>query len=179
MNGIGCALQQLLAGGNPGCMIIALSGQFSRQGIWIFEMSYAGDATCLETWESLKDNKGARLVDVRTTREWETIGVPDLSSIGKDAIFVEWQKFPDMGLNPEFTAQVNEALSAEGITKDDPIYFLCRSGARSQGAASAMTAFGYKNSYNILSGFEGSPNATGQRGTVNGWQFDQLPMKKT
>lgn len=142
------------------------------------EMSYAGDVTCLDTWESLKENKKASLVDVRTTREWEAIGTPDLQQLGKEALFVEWQMFPDMSLNPNFASQVDASLQSAGVSKDDPVYFLCRSGARSQGAASAMTALGYKNCFNILAGFEGSPNELGDRGTVNGWQFDKLPMKK-
>jgi rhodanese-related sulfurtransferase len=141
-------------------------------------MSYAGDATCQETWETLKSDAKACLVDVRTTREWKTIGAPDLSSLGKDVVFVEWQMFPDMRLNPDFADHVEAALKAANVGSNDPVYFLCRSGVRSQGAASALSALGYSKCYNILGGFEGNPDVLGQRGKINGWQFDQLPVQK-
>ena len=60
-------------------------------------MSYAGDKSCKETWHALETDGNAVLVDVRTTREWEIIGVPDLSPIGKETLFVESQMFPAMG----------------------------------------------------------------------------------
>lgn len=141
-------------------------------------MTYAGDVSCKEVWKELNANPKAALVDVRTTREWETIGTPDLSSIGQDLILAEWQMFPTMELNSGFVEQVDAALKASGVSKDDPVYFLCRSGARSKGAAAAMTAAGYNRSYNIISGFEGDPDSSGARGRISGWQHDQLPWKK-
>lgn len=36
----------------------------------------------------LRDNAAAVLVDVRTTAEWHFVGVPDLSSLGRDAIYI-------------------------------------------------------------------------------------------
>jgi len=139
---------------------------------------YAGDIECSTVVETLKSGKRAALVDVRTTREWDTIGVPDLTTLGTEAIFVEWQMFPSMQVNPDFTRLVAEKLEKMGIGKDDDVFFLCRSGARSQGAASAMTAIGYTRSYNILAGFEGQPDENGQRGKISGWQADGLPWKK-
>lgn len=141
-------------------------------------MPYAGDISCLEVWENLKTNAKSALVDVRTSQEWSTIGVPQLNTIGKKPIFAEWQVFPSMQINPKFADEVDAALKAQNISKDDPVFFLCRSGARSQSAAAAMTSLGYSKAYNILSGFEGPPDASGLRGTVSGWQFDQLPWKK-
>ncbi len=141
-------------------------------------MTYAADVTCQQAWGELAGSEKSALVDVRTTMEWETIGRPDLSSLGKSAIFAEWQMFPAMQVNPHFAEMVDEALRAAGVGKDDPVYFLCRSGARSQGAASAMTALGYTNACNILAGFEGVPDQSGERGKVNGWQFEKLPWNK-
>ena len=46
--------------------------------------SYAGDITPLEAWKLLSDNPNAVLVDVRTDAEWRFVGVPDLSSLGRD-----------------------------------------------------------------------------------------------
>ena len=47
-------------------------------------MSYAGDITPQEAWKLLSDNPEAVLVDVRTDAEWRFVGVPDLSSLGRD-----------------------------------------------------------------------------------------------
>jgi hypothetical protein len=37
---------------------------------------------------------------------------------------------------------------------------------------------GYTQAFNILSGFEGQPDDSGQRGNINGWQADGLPWTK-
>ena len=53
-------------------------------------VSYAGDITPLEAWKLLSDNPQAVLVDVRTDAEWRFVGVPDLSSLGRDVVYIEW-----------------------------------------------------------------------------------------
>ena len=141
-------------------------------------MSYAGDKSRKETWHALETDGNAVLVDVRTTREWEIIGVPDLSPIGKEALFVEWQMFPAMDINPDFAGAVDTQLKAMGRGRDTPVYCLCRSGVRSKSAAAALTALGYSQAYNIDSGFEGIPDENGERARINGWQHDGLPWKK-
>lgn len=141
---------------------------------------YSGDKTCKEAMAALSSNDNAAMVDVRTTNEWENIGVPDLnqiSGVSQDVLFVEWQMFPTMQVNPDFAKDTHAKLEAMGIAKDDSVFCLCRSGVRSKGAASALTAMGYTKAYNILGGFEGDPDATGQRTHINGWVFDQLPSK--
>lgn len=133
-------------------------------------MSYAGDVTCRQAWEALENDPAAVLVDVRTRAEWNFVGAPDLSSIGKETVFVEWLGFPDGELNADFVAQ----LRAAGIGDDARVLFLCRSGARSIGAAEAATADGIGQAYNILDGFEGAVDARGHRGST-GWRAEGLP----
>ena len=53
-------------------------------------MSYAGDITPEQAWKMLSDNPGAVLVDCRTDAEWKFVGVADLSSLGRDVVYVEW-----------------------------------------------------------------------------------------
>jgi len=53
--------------------------------------------------------------------------------------------------------------------------FLCRSGARSVGAATVATEAGYGDCYNILEGFEGDKDANGHRNTIGGWRKAGLP----
>ncbi len=141
-------------------------------------MTYAGDVSVKDCWMSLETDPNAQLVDVRTSIEWQNIGVPDLSGITKEVIFVEWQSPPLMQVNPSFVEGVVDRLEKAGVGKDAPVYMLCRSGVRSISAAMALTAHGYSNAYNVLHGFEGDPDATGQRGRLAGWQFDGLPVSE-
>jgi rhodanese-related sulfurtransferase len=136
--------------------------------------NYAGDLSATEAWELLKSDPKARLIDVRTTAEWNFVGLPDLSPLGQEAALIEWQMFPTMQPNPQFVA----AASA-GADKDAPVLFLCRSGARSRSAAIALTAAGFGRAYNIAGGFEGDLDDERHRGHRNGWKAAGLPWKQS
>jgi rhodanese-related sulfurtransferase len=138
-------------------------------------MNYAGDIDVREAWALLQREKGAQLVDVRSAAEWTFVGVPDLRSLGKAAILAEWQSFPDMSRNSQFEAQVAARLREAGATESSPVLFLCRSGARSQAAANAMTAAGFNNCFNVSGGFEGDLDTGKHRGKSGGWKFAGLP----
>lgn len=133
--------------------------------------SYAGDLSVEEAWKLLSDDESAVLVDVRTRPEWVFVGVPDLSGLGRDAVFCEWQSYPTMQVNGEFAGQ----LRASGVEEDRPILFICRSGQRSKTAAIAMTGQGFTRCYNVAGGFEGPPDGDRQRGKVGGWKAAGLP----
>ena len=135
------------------------------------DSGYAGDISPKEAWEILNREPKAVLVDVRTRPEWTFVGVPDLGKAGKEPVLIEWQAYPTMQVNPDFVQQVASA----GADKDAPILFLCRSGQRSRAAAIAMTAAGFKKSYNIANGFEGGHDPEGHRGRAAGWKADGLP----
>jgi rhodanese-related sulfurtransferase len=136
---------------------------------------YQADVTPEEAWSALKSEPAARLVDVRTAAEWSYVGLPDLSGIGAPLLRVEWQSFPSGAVNPAFAATLDAALKKEGATPDAPVFFICRSGARSASAAAAMTEAGYSRCYNVAGGFEGGRDADGHRGTVEGWKAAKLP----
>jgi len=136
---------------------------------------YAGDLSAAEAWELLKSDPKARLVDVRTTAEWNFVGVPDLAPLGREVELVEWQVFPTMQPNPAFLAQAE----AGGTDKSAPVLFLCRSGARSRSAAIALTRAGYAKAYNVAGGFEGDLDGERHRGGRNGWKASGLPWKQT
>lgn len=133
---------------------------------------YAGDITAEHAWELLQSTPGAVLVDVRTEAEWRFVGVPDAPDGARPPVFIEWVTYPDGARNPRFLDQLLEAGVKPG--GDAPVIFLCRSGQRSIGAAIAATEAGIGPSYNILEGFEGTPDALGHRGAV-GWQAAGLP----
>lgn len=137
-------------------------------------MTITGNVTCEQAWERLSENPRAVLVDCRTQAEWSFVGVPDISSIGKRTVFVEWLGYPDGALNPGFVDQ----LRAAGVAESDEVLFLCRSGHRSLGAAEAALAAGYEQAYNILDGFEGPIDADGHRGGA-GWRAASLPWQQS
>jgi rhodanese-related sulfurtransferase len=136
---------------------------------------YAGDLLATNAYSLLQENAAARLVDVRTQAEWNYVGLPDLSGLDKKVVALEWQTFPSMAVNASFVERLSETLKKAGATPDDPIVFLCRSGARSRNAAIAMTAAGWSHCYNISDGFEGALDESGHRGLVSGWKRDGLP----
>ncbi len=137
-------------------------------------MSYAGDVTPEQAWKVLSDNPEAVLVDCRTDAEWRFVGVPDLSPLDRDVVFVEWNR-TDGTRNQDFVAELNAA----GVTPADrPVLFLCRSGNRSIPAAETATAAGIAPSYNVLEGFEGGLDGDKHRGGT-GWKAVGLPWKQS
>lgn len=127
----------------------------------------------------LKDEADSALVDVRTVAEWTFVGVPELGSLGKRALLQEWQTYPSMQVDGSFSDKVGAALTAAGLPKDAPILFLCRSGARSQSAAAALSSAGWSRCFNIVGGFEGPPDADRHRGVSAGWKADGLPWSQS
>jgi rhodanese-related sulfurtransferase len=137
-------------------------------------VSYAGDITPLEAWKVLSDNPDAVLVDVRTDAEWRFVGVPDLSSLGRDVVYIEWNKSNGQH-NDKFLAELQDKIPAGDGER--PVVFLCRSGNRSIGAAEVATEAGITPSFNVLDGFEGQLDAHGHRGDT-GWRAVGLPWKQ-
>jgi len=125
-------------------------------------------------WEALTTNPRAQLVDVRTDAEWTYVGLPDLSDAGKEPVLIPWQLFPSMQVNGSFMDQVRRA----GLTPDNHLYFLCRTGVRSLAAGRAAQEAGYPHAFNIADGFEGPVDAEGHRGNVAGWKADDLPWRQ-
>lgn len=136
--------------------------------------AYAGDITPEQAWKLLSENPEAVLVDVRTDAEWRFVGVPDLSSLGRDVVYIEWNR-TDGTRNDNFVA---ELIGHVPPRDDRPVVFLCRSGNRSIGAAEAATEAGIAPSYNVLNGFEGHLDDEGHRGGV-GWRAIGLPWKQS
>jgi len=72
--------------------------------------------------------------------------------------------------NPDFVAQVASRLAAKGLTKDDAVVVMCRTGRRSALAASLLAKFGFSHVYSVVDGFEGDePGA--------GWKSKGLPWR--
>ena len=138
-------------------------------------MDYAGDVSVEDAWRILGDDSSAKLIDVRTQAEWNFVGLPDLSTVGKAVHRVEWQGFPGGAPNTESTDQV----AATGAKPADTILFLCRSGGRSKAAAIALSGLGYTKCYNVAGGFEGDLDGDRQRGRAGGWKAAGLPWNQS
>lgn len=140
-----------------------------------------GVASPLETWDALAKAQDTLLVDVRTRAEWAFVGSPDLDAAAGCMARIEWTTFPTMAPNPAFADEVEAAVDASGART---VYFICRSGARSAAAASAMSerfaASGRAVAcVNVAEGFEGDLGPDGRRGVVNGWKARDLPWRQS
>jgi rhodanese-related sulfurtransferase len=129
-------------------------------------LPYAGALLPSEAHELAQ--AGAKIVDVRTR--------PELAYVGRipGSLAVEWQTYPGNKSNPEF---IGELAASAG--KDETLMFICRSGARSHSAAEAAARAGWKQSYNILEGFEGDKDSEQHRNTVGGWRKAGLPWTQS
>lgn len=122
------------------------------------------DITVNQAWEILEKEPNAVLIDVRTDGEWDDVGIPDVSAVGREMRLVQWITQPGSVPNENFL----EEASAD-LDRDTPIVVLCRSGVRSQAAGSVMADAGFTKAFNVLGGFEGSAQNSG-------WK-ENLPWK--
>lgn len=75
----------------------------------------------------------------------------------------------------DFAPEVARRLKEKGLSKDEVIVVMCRSGDRSSRAANLLTDLGYTRVYSVVGGFEGPANEkTGMR-DVAGWKVSKLP----
>ena len=132
------------------------------------KLPYEGALTPAEAWEILQSAPGAKLVDVRTRAEWDWVGtIPN-------SIKIEWNSYPQGEPNPHFINDLKQQIDPESL-----IMFICRSGARSHMAAAAATGAGFRDSYNVLEGFQGDKDETGHRDNLGGWRKAGLPWTQS
>jgi rhodanese-related sulfurtransferase len=129
-------------------------------------LPYAGGITPIEAWQ-LFHHGDARLVDVRTAEERKFVGqVPGTEHVA-------WATGTALTRNPRFVRELEKKAD-----KHEPVLLLCRSGRRSALAATAATAAGFTQVFNVLEGFEGELDARAQRGHDSGWRFHGLPWQQ-
>ena len=135
--------------------------------------------TASEAQEVLKDNN-AVFVDVRSRAEVAFLGLPKRANVHIPymvmpmmASFNTKKNTYDLELNPDFPTDFKEYAAEHGISNDDPIVLICRSGSRSARAADLLADLGYTKVYSVVDGYEGdkakSGVGSGQR-VVNGWR---------
>jgi len=131
-----------------------------------------------------KDGKNTLFIDVRTPAELEFVGMTDKVDANVPYMlndFAEWdakksrfKKVP----NSDFTVAMEDKLAEKGLTKNDTVILMCRSGSRSSKAADLLTKAGYTKVYTVVDGFEGDKAKKGaEKGkrAVNGWKNANLP----
>lgn len=140
---------------------------------------YAGDILAIDAYALLEGDLTSVLIDVRSQAEWTYVGTPDIQALGKKPLFLEWQSYPSMVVDGNFAARLEALLQAENVERGASLLFLCRSGARSRHAATAMTSAGWSPCFNVSDGFEGALDGSRRRGTVSGWKAGGLPWAQT
>lgn len=106
------------------------------------------DINAKDSFCKLREIKNSYLIDVRTLLEWDTTGIPDLSSINKSVFLFEWEQ----NINELFISKFQKMLSIN-FKKDSFLFFICKSGLRSRIAAHLASISGYNHSYNISDGY--------------------------
>ena len=121
-------------------------------------------------------------LDLRTRAEAMYVGMAN----GIDALvpFVEHQELMTdwdaqrgmYRLEPlqDFVPEVNRRLAQKGLTKNDVVVLMCRSGDRSSRGANRLADDGYTQVWSVVDGFEGDMGKDGRR-SVNGWKNAGLP----
>lgn len=165
-----CILRECLAG--RGVCSASSAGDADVES---FGVVHIDDVAVNEVWARLKSDPKAVLIDVRTQAEWAFVGLPDISELGKCVLTQEWQTFPQGQVDPQFAIRLEAALAHAGVTKDDEIFFICRSGGRSRMAAEALSGLGFRHCRNVAEGFEGPLDANRHRGGKAGWKAAGLP----
>lgn len=124
-------------------------------------------------------------IDVRTRAEAMYLGMPTLADYLVPVLDFSdvWEWSAEQGEylqqgNPHFVKDIEKRLAAKGLTKDDAVILICRSGVRSNGASGLLSSLGFKKAYTVIDGYEGDKASSGpdkgQR-TVNGWKNAKLP----
>jgi rhodanese-related sulfurtransferase len=94
--------------------------------------------------DALSADDAAQIVDVREPSEWADTGVPE------GAVLIP---LGDL-----------EAQAAGGLSKDAPVYVICRSGNRSQTGSDILAGMGFTEVYNVDGG-------------MNAWVAAGLPVE--
>jgi rhodanese-related sulfurtransferase len=125
------------------------------------------------------------MIDIRSRAEAQYVGMAHAVDFLVPMLdfpeFWEWSDQRNEYIqqsNPNFVQDVEQRLAQMGLTKNDPVVVICRSGVRSNAAAGLLFEMGFKQAYTVIDGFEGDAARDGeQRGqrVVNGWKNAKLP----
>ena len=131
------------------------------------------------------DGQKVLFVDVRDPIEIMFTGFTDTVDINIPFLISNPHKWNDkknvyaMEPNKDFESKIAQALKERGLSKDDKVVLMCRSGGeRGAPSAKALDGKGYKQVYVVVDGFEGDTVKDGPKKNwrqVNGWKNSGLP----
>ncbi|WML91301.1 rhodanese-like domain-containing protein [Thiothrix lacustris] len=134
------------------------------------------DLSPLAAYARLETTPYSVLIDIRSAMEYLFVGHP----VG--SVHIPWIDEPDWEENPNFAKDVQHLLQSrfKEITpqQDASVILICRSGKRSQEAATALLAAGFQHVMHVDEGFEGERDDNHHRGTLGGWRFHGLPWEQ-
>ena len=133
-----------------------------------------------------QEGKKVLFLDIRTRAEAMYVGMTPLADaltpyVEHQEVMSDWDDKRSMYLlepNPDFTKEVARRLADKGLTKQDKVILICRSGDRSAKAADILQLQGFTQVYSVAEGFEGDMGKEGAnagRRLVNGWKNTNLP----
>ena len=145
--------------------------------------------TAEDAYRHTMDNMERTLfVDIRTPSELNYLGATTVMDAHVPLVFMDTTAWDDRkhryrrAENKNFVADIEAALNRKGLTKDDTVILMCRSGKRSATAADMLADAGYTKVYSVVDGYEGDKAKQGPdkgRRTVNGWKNSGLPWTYT
>ncbi len=138
--------------------------------------------TSSEAFDEIQsEGKEILFLDVRTRSEIAVVGMPTVADANVPFMFMaepmtwndDWGNFK-MTKNQNFLSAVKQRLEEKGLSQDDKVFLMCRSGGRSASAADLLTEAGFTNVYSVVDGYEGDTAKNGKR-ILNGWKNSNLP----
>ena len=123
-------------------------------------------------------------VDIRTPSELNYLGAATVMDAHVPAVFMDTSGWNDKkhrynrAENKNFVADMDKALKKKGLSKNDTVILMCRSGKRSATAANTLADNGYTKVYTVVDGYEGDKVKEGEnkgKRMKNGWKNSGLP----
>lgn len=123
-------------------------------------------------------------IDIRTPSELNYLGAASVMDAHVPAVFMDTTGWNDKKHrykrkeNKNFVSDIDAALKKKGLSKDDTVILMCRSGKRSATAANALADNGYTKVYTVVDGYEGDKLKEGEnkgKRMKNGWKNSGLP----
>lgn len=123
-------------------------------------------------------------IDIRTPSELNYLGAASVMDAHVPAVFMDTTGWNDKKhrynrkKNDNFVSDIDKVLKKKGLSKDDTVIIMCRSGKRSATAANTLADNGYTKVYTVVDGYEGDKAKEGKhkgQRVVNGWKNSGLP----
>lgn len=187
-------------------MIATSLKRFFAPVIAIAVLSVFSNAVMAQDWSTLNKKKQTKLglymtaeqaykytdanmdstlfVDIRTPSELNYLGAATLMDAHVPTVLMDTTGWNDKkhrykrAKNKNFVADIGKALKKKGLSKNDTVILMCRSGKRSASAVNVLADNGYTKVYTVVDGYEGDKVKEGKnkgKRMKNGWKNSGLP----